>query len=175
MHYMIVNKTCTYRKLLRNSKFPKPIYSLNDFSVCNNVMCGNKLFISFSMQRENIFTLVELLLVLLHFQIIHDNKSTISRDSYLLLLSKLQKHCASLFYTDGYASIKNPNISVTKFHNLDIITFHFYNFSSWLIRFEPKIYLQIILQIRIIFSKFSHSTKFNMLSMQFLPRTIDEV
>ena len=49
MHYIIVNKTCTYRKPLRNSKFPKPFYSLNDFSVCNNVMCGNKLFISFSM------------------------------------------------------------------------------------------------------------------------------
>ena len=113
--------------------------------------------------------------LLLHFQIIHDNKSTISRDSYLLLLSKLHKHCASLFYTDGYASIKNPNISVTKFHNLDIITFHFYNFWSWLISFEPKIYLQIILQIRIIFSKSSHSTKFNMLSMHFSPRTIDEV
>ena len=113
--------------------------------------------------------------LLLHFHIIHDNKSTISRDSNLLLLSKHRKHCACLFYTDGYASIKSPNISVTKFHNLDIITFHFYNFWSWLIRFEPKIYLQIILQIRIIFSKFSHSTKFNMLSMQFLPRTIDEV
>ena len=87
----------------------------------------------------------------------------------------LKKHCACLFYTGGYASIKNPNISVTYFHDLDIITFHFYNLSSWLIRFEPKIYLQIILQIRIIFSKSSHSTKFNMRSMQILPRTIDEV
>ena len=54
IHQMIVNKTCTYRKQSGNFKFTKPIYSLNDFGVCINVMCGNKLFISFSRYEKYI-------------------------------------------------------------------------------------------------------------------------